>query len=59
MVSIQIKMMMDQDYMEYVGNSIYLGNDKDDDEKRIQTMLSIQIKLMMVMDQSDMDYVWN
>ena len=41
MVSIQIKMMMDRDYMENVGKNIYLGNFKDDDEKKIKIMVSI------------------
>ena len=37
MVSVQIKMMMDQDEMDYVGNSIYLSNYKDnDDEEKIK-----------------------
>ena len=58
MVSIQIKMMMDRDYMENAGKNIYLGNFKDDDEKKIKIMVSIQIKMMM-MDQDDMEYVGN
>ena len=59
MVSIQIKMMMHQGEMDYVGTSIYLGNYKDDDdEKKIKIMESIHIKKMM-MDQDYMDYVRN
>ena len=57
MVSIQITMMMDQEEMGYVENSIYLGNYKDDDdENKIKLMDSIHIKKMM-MDQDYTDYV--
>ena len=52
-------MMMDQDEMDYVGNSIYLGNYKDDDdEKKIKIMERIHIKKML-MDQNYSDYVGN
>ena len=51
-------MMMDQDEMDYVGNSIYLGNYKDDDEKKIKIMERIHIKKML-MDQNYTDYVGN
>ena len=52
MGSIQIKMMMmmmmmiimmDEDDNDYVRNEIYLGKYKDDDEKKIKLMVSIQI----------------
>ena len=60
MVSIQTKMMMDQDEMDYVGNPIYLGNYKDDDdEKKIKIMESKDIRKMMMMDQDYTDYVGN
>ena len=59
MVSIQIKMMMDQDEMDYVWSSIYLGNYKDDgDKKKIKIMESIHIKKMM-MDKDYTDSVGN
>ena len=36
-------MMMDEYNKDYVRNKIYLGNYKDDDEKKIKIMVSIQI----------------
>ena len=51
--------MMDQDDMDYFRNQIYLGNYKDDDAKKIEIMVSIQIKMMIAMDQDDKTYVGN
>ena len=51
---------MDQDELDYVGNPIYLGHYKDDDdEKKVKIMESIDIRKMMMMDQDYTDYVGN